>query len=193
MIVRRVRSASGLKYWVDLWFRSVRSSSSYTLPTGKAMPSRRELIELTEAEILDYLTSQKTLIIVSNGRDGYPHPMPMWFYRDDDGCLYCTTFGKSQKVYNWRRDPKATLLVETGEEYAELKGVMIYANAEIIDDPDVIQETLVNINSGGRALSDEQRMSLREAISTTAQKRVVLKFTPTRYVTWDHAKLEGRY
>tara|TARA_B100001146_G_scaffold207161_1_gene202366 strand:+ start:6909 stop:7394 length:486 start_codon:yes stop_codon:yes gene_type:complete len=160
---------------------------------GKAMPSRRELIELTEAEILDYLTSQKTLIIVSNGRDGYPHPMPMWFYRDDDGCLYCTTFGKSQKVYNWRRDPKATLLVESGEEYAELKGAVIYATAEVIDDPDVIQETLVNINSGGRALSDEQRITLREAISTTAQKRVVLKFTPIRYVTWDHAKLEGQY
>ena len=157
------------------------------------MPSRRELIELTEAEILDYVTSQKTLIIVSNGRDGYPHPMPMWFYRDDGGCLYCTTFGKSQKVYNWRRDPKATLLVESGEEYAELKGAVIYATAEVIDDPDVIQETLVNINSGGRALSDEQRITLREAISTTAQKRVVLKFTPVRYVTWDHAKLKGQY
>ena len=157
------------------------------------MPSRRELIELTEAEILDYLTSQKTLIIVSNGRDGYPHPMPMWFYRDDGGYLYCTTFGKSQKVYNWRRDSKATLLIESGEEYAELKGVMIYAIAEIIDDPDVIQETMVNINSGGRALSDEQRITLREAISTTAQKRVVLKFTPVRYVTWDHAKLKGQY
>ena len=193
MIVWRVCSARGLKYLVDLRFRSVRSSPSYTLPMGKAMPSRRELIELTEAEILDYLTSQKTLIIVSNGRDGYPHPMPMWFYRDDGGYLYCTTFGKSQKVYNWRRDPKATLLVESGEEYAELKGVIVYATAEIIDDPDVIQDTLVNINSGGRALSDEQRMTLREAVSTTAQKRVVLKFTPIRYVTWDHAKLEGQY
>ena len=157
------------------------------------MPSRRELIELTETEVADYLTSQKTLIIVSNGRDGYPHPMPMWFYRDDDGCLYCTTFGKSQKVYNWRRDSKATLLVESGEEYAELKGIVIYATTEIIDDSDVIQDTLVNINAAGRALSEEQRTTLREAISNTAQKRVVLKFTPVRYVTWDHGKLEGRY
>ena len=157
------------------------------------MPSRRELIELTETEVVDYLTSQKTLIIVSNGRDGYPHPMPMWFYRDEDGCRYCPTFGKSQKVYNWRRDPKATLLVESGEEYAELKGIVSYATAEIIDNPEVIQDTLVNINAGGRALSEEQRTTLREAISNTAQKRVVLKFTPVRYVTWDHAKLEGRY
>ena len=70
---------------------------------------------------------------------------------------------------------------------------MIYATAEIIDNPDVIQDTLVNINAGGRALSEEQRTTLREAISNTAQKRVVLKFTPVRYVTWDHAKLEGRY
>ena len=70
------------------------------------MPSRRNNIELSDAEIREFLASRKTLIIVSNGKDGYPHPMPMWFYVDDEGCLYCTTFGKSQKVFNWRRDPK---------------------------------------------------------------------------------------
>ncbi len=72
------------------------------------MPSRRNNIELSAAEIREFLDSQKTLIIVSNGKDGYPHPMPMWFYVDDEDCLYCTTFGKSQKILNWRRDPKAS-------------------------------------------------------------------------------------
>ena len=69
------------------------------------MPSRRELIALSEDEIQQFLEQQKTLIIVSNGRDGYPHPMPMWFYTDPQGCIYCTTFAKAQKVLNWRRDP----------------------------------------------------------------------------------------
>ena len=64
------------------------------------MPSRREIIQLSNDEIRDYLAAQKTLIIVSNGKDGYPHPMPMWFYADDSGCLYCTTFSKAQKVMN---------------------------------------------------------------------------------------------
>ena len=157
------------------------------------MPSRRKLIDMTEQEVHDYVDAQRTLVIVSNGKDGFPHPMPMWFARDDAGCFYCTTFGKSQKVLNWRRDPKATLLVESGEEYAELKGVVIYARCEVIDDADVVQDTLVAINSRGRDLDAAAKAKLRESVGGTATKRVVLKFTPQRTLAWDHAKLGGRY
>lgn len=157
------------------------------------MPSRRELIELTEQEIKDYLQSEKTLIIVSNGRDGYPHPMPMWFHVDDDGCIFCTTFAKSQKVVNWKRDPKATLMVETGEDYAALKGVVIYATTEVIEELEQVKDALVDINAQGRDLSDAERAQLRESVGATASKRAVLKFTPERYMSWDHAKLGGRY
>ena len=157
------------------------------------MPSRRKLIELGDDEIRDYLEAQKTLIIVGNGRNGYPHPMPMWFARDDDGAIRCTTFGKSQKVLNWRRDPKATLLVESGTEYAELKGVVIYARCDIIDDIAAVKDTLVAINSRERDLDEAAIAKLRASVAGTAAKRVVLKFTPERTVTWDHTKLGGRY
>ena len=157
------------------------------------MPSRRKLIAMTTDEIRSYLDSQKTLIIVGNGRDGYPHPMPMWFAQDDAGCLYCTTFGKSQKVLNWRRDAKAALLVESGEEYTELRGVTIYAKCEVVDDVNVVQDTLVAINSRGQDLDEAAKARLRETVGRTATKRIVLKFTPERYVSWDHTKLGGRY
>jgi Pyridoxamine 5'-phosphate oxidase len=157
------------------------------------MPSRRELIQLTPEEIRDYLVTQKTLIIVSNGKDGFPHPMPMWFYADDAGCLYCTTFSKAQKVYNFQRDPKATLLVESGEEYAQLKGLVIYADTEIIDDFDAVCDGLVKINTKGGNPDDEQKKKLLAAVSPTAKKRVLLKFTPREYVSWDHRKLGGKY
>ena len=157
------------------------------------MPSRRELIRLSEAEIRDYLRRQKTLIIVSNGKDGYPHPMPMWFHADDEGCLYCTTFRKAQKVLNWRRDPKASLLVESGEKYAELKSLVIYATTKIIDDFDAVCDALVNITTKGRQVTQEQVDTIRAQVGGTAAKRVLLKFTPERYVSWDHAKLGGKY
>ena len=157
------------------------------------MPSRRNSIELTAEETREFLDSQKTVIIVSNGKDGYPHPMPMWFYVDDEGCLYCTTFGKSQKILNWRRDPKATLLVESGTEYAQLKGVVIYARAEIIEDLDTAIDTLVKINTRGTTVDAAQRQALTAAVSKTAAKRAVIKFHPERYVSWDHSKLGGRY
>ncbi len=157
------------------------------------MPSRRNSIELTDAEIRAFLDSQKTLIIVSNGKDGYPHPMPMWFYVDDEGCLYCTTFSKSQKIYNWRRDPKASLLVESGTEYAQLKGVVIYARAEVIENLETAIDTLVKINTRGATIDAAQRQALTAAVSKTASKRAVIKFHPERYVSWDHSKLGGRY
>jgi len=157
------------------------------------MPSRRNNIELSAAEIREFLDGAKTLIVVSNGKDGYPHPMPMWFYVDDAGCLYVTTFAKSQKVLNWKRDPRASLLVETGTEYAKLKGVVIYARAEIIENLDTAIDTLVAINTRGMTVDAAQRQALVGAVSKTAAKRAVIKFHPERYVSWDHAKLGGRY
>lgn len=157
------------------------------------MPSRREQIRLTEEEKRDYVDSQKTLIIVSIGKDGYAHPMPMWFYVDDDGNFYCTTFRKSQKVLNFQRDPRASLLVESGQDYAELKSLLVYARCEVIDDLDVVCDTLVKISTKGRAVTDAELEQLRGAVSGTAEKRVVLKFTPEREVSWDHAKLGGTY
>ena len=157
------------------------------------MPSRRELIQLTPEEIDAFLAEQKTIIIVSNGKDGYPHPMPMWFWVDDAGVVYCTTFRKSQKVLNLQRDPRAALLVETGEAYSELKSVLIYSRAEIVDDRQAVIDALVNINSRGQTLSQADRASLAEAVGKTADKRVLIRFAPERYVSWDHAKLGGRY
>ncbi len=157
------------------------------------MPSRRESIELTVDERREFLDSSKTIIIVSNGRDGYPHTMPMWFYRAQDDCIYCTTFRKAQKVLNYKRDSKATLLVESGLEYAELKSVMIYATAEVIDDLETVQDTLLNINTRGQEVDPAQRETLIEAMSGTAPKRVVIRFTPDKYVSWDHSKLGGVY
>ena len=157
------------------------------------MPSRRELIQLTPEEIRDFMVEQKTVVIVANGKDGYPHPMPMWFYADDAGCVYCTTFRKSQKVLNFQRDPRASLLVESGEEYQELKSVLIYARAEIVDDTDAVVDALVKINTKGRTVAEEDVKRLIGAVAQTAEKRVVLRFVPERYVSWDHAKLGGRY
>lgn len=157
------------------------------------MASRREQIQLTPEEIDAFLVEQKTVTIVSNGKDGYPHPMPMWFYADADGCVYCTTFRKSQKVLNLRRDSRAALLVESGEDYAELKSVLIYATAEIVDDESMVVDALVRIGTKGQAVSDADRKKLSDNLAPTAAKRVLLKFTPERYVSWDHAKLGGRY
>ena len=85
-------------------------------------------------------TSERVVIVSSHGPRGWPHSMPMWFTVPRDGEIWVWTYAKSQKVRNLERDPRATLLIETGHEYVELRGVQIEAEAEIVRDPEAVLE-----------------------------------------------------
>ena len=156
--------------------------------------SRRDQIRMSDDEIRSFLSGSKTMTIVSNGANGFPHPMPMWFALSDDFTVRMTTFGKSQKIKNLQRDPKVALMAESGTEYSELKGVVFYGEAELIEDTDQVVDTLLAI-SLGPSLSEAQRTdeTVREGMARTAAKRVMIRVKPQRVVSWDHAKLGGKY
>ncbi len=156
--------------------------------------SRRDLIRMSDDEIRAFLGAQKTITICSNGPGGFPHPMPMWFALEDDFTVRMTTFRKSQKVLNVRRDPRVSLMAESGLEYSELKGVVIYGEAEIVEDLDTIVDTLQRA-AGGEAPPDDPkaREAMTNVMRKTAEKRVCLRIKPQRIVSWDHAKLGGTY
>lgn len=156
------------------------------------MPSRRETIRMTPDEIRAYLQGQRRIILVTNGPDGLPHPVPMNYGLDEQGRILITSFRKSQKVRNLERDPRAALLVESGKAYAELKSVIAFADAEIISEPDEVRKAMAQIQAADEmalSLSPEMEVQVRASIA----KRVVLRFTPFRYVSWDHAKIGGLY
>ena len=157
------------------------------------MPSRRTLIRMSNAESDEFARTQQTLIIVSNGKDGYPHPMPMWFALDEFGRFLVSTFGRSQKVLNFKRDPRATLLIEDGTSYEALRGLVVKASTEVLEDSEEVLDAMVLIRSKGSKSTDEEREQLREALRTAASKRVILRFTPESAFSWDHAKLGGAY
>lgn len=156
------------------------------------MPSRRELIKMTAQEIRDYLAARVRVIVATNGPDGMPHPVPLDYGLDDQGRILVTSFRKSQKVKNLQRDPRATLLVESGETYAELKSVIAYADAEIIDDPTAIAEGMQLIRASPD-LSASLSASMRDQVKASLEKRVLIRFTPFKYVSWDHSKLGAYY
>ena len=157
------------------------------------MPSRRDLIRMSDDEVRSFLRSNKTMTINSNGPGGYPHPMPMWFEIDEDHTVQMTTFRKSQKVRNIERDPKVSLLVEAGEKYEELRGVVIYGRARLVDDLAVVTRILLAIG-GLRDLTDAAaRKNAEAAVSKTAAKRIAILIRPEKIVSWDHRKLGGTY
>jgi PPOX class probable F420-dependent enzyme len=156
------------------------------------MPSRRDLIRMTPAEERAYLSAQRRIILVTNGPDGLPHPVPMNYGLDAEGRILITSFRKSQKVKNLERDPRATLLVESGETYADLKSVMVFAAAEIISDPDAIAAGMGRI-SADEQLAGSLSAEMSEQVRASMAKRVLLRFTARRTVSWDHSKLGDFY
>jgi PPOX class probable F420-dependent enzyme len=155
------------------------------------MSSRRSEITLDRAEQLELLNSERIVVVSSWGPRGWPHSMPLW-YVPRDGEVWIYTYAKSQKVINLNRDPRATLLLETGHDYGELRGIEIEAEAEVHGDPEVVYELareLTTRYSGGAAID----AAGAEALRAQALKRVAVRFEARRTATWDHRKLGGEH
>jgi PPOX class probable F420-dependent enzyme len=160
--------------------------------------SRRGQIKMTPEEAGAFLAEQKTVMCATNGRDGFPHLMPLWYVLRTQptssagiprGRIWAWTYAKSQKVKNLERDPRATLQVETGVEYAELRGVMLRCDVEIHRDEDVVVEFAMELVE--RYLGGGE--GARDGFRKQAPKRVALEFVERDRVTWDHRKLRGTY
>lgn len=151
--------------------------------------SRRDQIKMSEAEIEAFLGGRHTMNVASFNHDGTIHLVAMWYAMADGDAVFWT-FGKSQKILNLQRDARVTCLVETGTEYAELMGVEIVGQAEVITDRDAINEIgeAVYVRYFGE-INDE----VRPFVHATGAKRFGVRIAVDRMVSWDHKKLDGGY
>jgi PPOX class probable F420-dependent enzyme len=163
------------------------------------MPSRRDQIRMTDGELHAFLAEHKIVSVATVGPNGRPHLVPLWYVPQEDGSLTGWTFAKSQKAKNLERDPRATIQVEDGVDYAELRGVMMECDVEIERDARRVGEDFGlpllrrYAPGGGSDGTGDLPPEVREMVAKQAPKRVGLRFRPTRTVTWDHRKLGGTY
>jgi PPOX class probable F420-dependent enzyme len=144
---------------------------------------------MTDEEVRAFLAEKMVMQCATNGPRGLPHMVAMWFVVDRPQ-LRGWTYAKSQKAKNLERDPRATLGIEEGVQYHELRGVMFECDVEVERDVDKVEAfglELFDKYAGG--LTDE----VRAMVAKQAQKRVGLTFVPTRTVSWDHRKLGDVY
>jgi PPOX class probable F420-dependent enzyme len=148
--------------------------------------SRREQIRMDDAELGAFLEEQRVGACATLDRDGLPHVMPLW-YLVRDGEVWVWTYAASQKVRNLERDPRATLMVETGEHYEELRGAMLRVEA-------VIERTTDLVSALGMALYERYlgaglAPEVQASIARQAPKRVAIRFIERSRASWDHRKL----
>jgi PPOX class probable F420-dependent enzyme len=155
------------------------------------MASRRDQIKMSDEERRTFLEERWIVSCATIGPRGRPHLVPLWYVPDGDE-LRGWTYAKSQKAKNLERDPHATLQVEDGVAYHELRGVMLECDVELERDPGRVAEyglALFSRYGDGSKPGPE----VREMVEKQAPKRVGLRFRPTRIVSWDHGKLGGAY
>ena len=157
------------------------------------MPSRRDQIRMTEDELREFIAEHKVVTCATIGPNGRPHLMPLWYVPQDDESLIGWTFAKSQKARNLERDPHATLQVEDGVEYQELRGVMFECDVELERDTGRVTDFGMAIFERYAPTTGGLPPETRQMVEKQAPKRVGLRFTPTRTVSWDHRKLGGTY
>jgi PPOX class probable F420-dependent enzyme len=154
------------------------------------MPKRRELIRMSEDEIDEFLNGRRTMNVATFNHDGTIHLVAMW-YGFYEGKLAFETFAKSQKVLNVQRDGRITALVESGDQYEELRGVEIVGRARVIEDPAEVMTIARDVVR--RYIEIEKPEDVDAVAAAMANKRFGIVIEPQRVVSWDHTKLGGRY
>ena len=157
------------------------------------MAQKRDQIKMSAQEIERFLAEARVASVCTLGPDGWPHVTALWYVmRDGEPWIY--TYAKSQKVMNMKRDPRVTLLVESGHEYHELRGVMLKTHADVRHELDTVSELAEDVfakyqGAAGQSIDDTTRAALR----AQAAKRVAVRFHVEDTVSWDHSKLAGAY
>lgn len=156
--------------------------------------SQRSAITMDEREIADFLAASRTAILTTIGPDGVPDPVPMWFVMDGD-VLWMRTYAKSQKVRNVERDPRAAILIETGERYVELRGVQFTGELRLERDIDRICQVFVGLMIKYEGLDPNLADDVADGYRETAVKQVAMAcdWRTWRIASWDHRKQSGMH
>jgi len=157
----------------------------------------RKDITMTKSEVTEFLSEgARVLQLATLDKNGAPHQAPMWF-TIDDGRIVFRSFTKSQKIVNLIRDPRLSVLIESGAAYSELRGVMIQGTANLVTDPAYVLKIYGRLAARypmvGETPVELDIESLENAFGRFAPKNTVVIVEPTKSTSWDHTKLSGVY
>lgn len=150
------------------------------------MANQRAQVVMTDDEVEQFLQEGRTATLATNGPNGFPHQVAMW-YGFVDGNVCFETKIKSQKAVNLLRDPKLSFSVEAGDTYDQLRGVAIDGIARIVhpDEPEYWPAAISVFERYQAPYTEE----MHPAVEFMMTKRVVVIVEPRRVRSWDHRKL----
>ena len=145
---------------------------------------------MTLPEDLALLREPHTGVLSTIGPGGFPHSVGIYYVVEEDPTeIHMWVYAKSQKAVNVRRNPLAALLVESGEPYQDLRGVLVKGKASLVTEYDQVLALGKRIYE--RYFEPRTGVPLAEAapgIEHQSRKRASLVLTALNIASWDHSK-----
>lgn len=146
---------------------------------------------LSHDELWTMVAEAHTGVVTTLRRDGRPITLPIWHVVLDEA-VYLRTPRRSKKVQRIAHDARGTFLVESGEQWAELRAVMLPVTASLVDDADEAARA-------GAAIDEKyadfvlRPDDLPAGAAAAYGDMVVIRLDPDGDpVTWDNAALVGK-
>jgi nitroimidazol reductase NimA-like FMN-containing flavoprotein (pyridoxamine 5'-phosphate oxidase superfamily) len=141
---------------------------------------------MTDEERDAFLTAERTCRVASAGADGSPHVTPLWFVWDGS-VLWLTSIVKSQRWTDLQRDGRVGVVVDTGHDFLELRGVEIRGRAEVVGEVPRTGELKAELEVPERLFADKYAGGQVRHDG----RHGWLKITPDKMVSWDFRKLSS--
>ena len=125
------------------------------------------------------------------GPNGRPHLMPLWYVPTARAARL--DLRESQKAKNLERDPHATVQVEDGVEYHELRGVMMECDVERRARPPKVAEYGLELFTRYGGGDDVGARGPRDGAEAGGRSASACASCPPASSRWDHSKLGGAY
>ena len=144
---------------------------------------RARAIAMTAGEVDAFLAGQRTCRVATAGRTG-PHVTPLW-YAWHGGAIWLTSLSRSRRWADLRADPRIAVVVDAGEDYAELRGVELRGKVEVVGEVPRTGEPVAEL------VGPEQAFADRYSGGTMLHdgRHAWLRLVPEKITSWDFRKL----
>ncbi|ROP54614.1 pyridoxamine 5'-phosphate oxidase family protein [Streptomyces sp. PanSC9] len=148
---------------------------------------RGRKIMMTPGELDEFLTAQRTCRVATVSADGAPHVSALWFAWDGTS-LWLYSVVRSRRWAQLRRDPRVAVVIDSGEEYDQLRGVELAGRVEFVGEVPRTGELCAELDTA-ETLFARKNFGLDEMPHDG--RHAWARLTPEKIVSWDFRKLGG--
>ena len=137
--------------------------------------------KMSKEEVDAFLDSKPGwMMLTTQGKDGYPHTVPIGYFRDGDR-IFMGCRDNTQKVVNIERNSKVSLAVEDGKTMSDLRGILLRGNAKVVrDDDERLKISRLAAELRGAPQDDWPK--------TASVGAVFIEVDSPRVTSWDYSK-----